>query len=231
MKKDVAVREDFAIMKPTQNIMEIIQMNLGGEALSISDMNTIKTPLGGATMWTLPSAGEDEIVKSFEGIIIHSQMQRTFWKKEFSGKGGPPDCFSNDAVYGVGVPGGKCADCPNDVFGSALKGKGKACSTKRIMFILQKDSLLPSVIRVPVGSLKNSRSYLGNLASKDQAMYKVFTEFGLEKVQNANGIDFSMVTFKKTHSLTDDEVKVVEKYREDIMPYINQTAATFVVEE
>jgi len=233
MKKDVAVRDQFTVMEPNQNIMEIIQMNMGGEALSISDMVTIKMPLGGAIVWTLPSSGEDEVVKTFEGIIVHSQIQRTYWKEPFSGKGkgGPPDCFSNDATYGTGTPGGKCGDCPNDKFGTAHNGKGKACATKRIMFILQQDSLLPSVIRAPVGSLKNSREYLGKLASERQAMFTVVTEFGLEKVSNKDGIEYSAITMKKTKSLTDEEVEIIKKYREDIMPYINQTAETFVADE
>jgi len=229
--KDVAVKEKYAIMNPEQNVMEIIQLNLGGEALSISDLDTIKTPAGGSTMWTIPTAGDDEIVKEFSGVIIHSQIQRTYWEDEYSGKGQPPDCFSNDAVVGTGIPGGDCCDCPNDEFGSARKGKGKACSTKRIMFILREDSLLPTVLRVPVGSLKNSRNYLSSLSNKVQAMHGVFTEFGLEKATNTGGIEYAKITFKRTGVLTPEEVKAVVAYKEKILPYIDQAASVFIPEE
>jgi len=44
MTKDIAVKEEYAIMDPTQDILEIIRLNLGGESLSIGDLDTIKMP-------------------------------------------------------------------------------------------------------------------------------------------------------------------------------------------
>jgi hypothetical protein len=230
MTKEVAVKKEYAVMDPKQDIIDIIKLNLGGEALSIADLDTIKTPPGGMTKWTLSTAGGDEVIDKFEGIIIHSQIQRTYWKEEYSGKGQPPDCFSNDAINGTGNPGGDCSSCPFDEFGTAKdgKGKGKACSTKRIMFILRENSLLPSVIRVPVGSLKNSRVYLSALSNERQRMCTVRTEFGLVKDQNSGGIDYTQITFKKCGSLSDNEITMVEGYIEKIMPFINQAASVFV---
>jgi len=231
MTKDIAVKEEYAIMDPTQDILEIIRLNLGGESLSIGDLDTIKMPSSGNTMWSIPTAGDDEVVKTFEGIIIYSQIQRTYWEKEYSGKGSPPDCFSNDAITGIGNPGGNCKDCPMDQFKTARTGGGKACATKRIMFILQQGNLMPSVIRIPVGGLPNSRNYLQRLSNKSQRMYGVYTEFGLEKATNKQGIEYSRITFKMKGALNDKEIKAVEAYSKAILPFIDRAVDVFVPDE
>jgi hypothetical protein len=221
MTKDLTTKEQYAIMAPDTDVVEVINLNLGGEALSISDLNHIKTPVGGSSTWSLPSIdGDEKSVKDFEAIIVHSQIQRTYWKEAFSGGGTPPDCFSNDAIIGVGDPGGKCETCPNNEFGTSLTGRGKACQTKRIMFLVQPGSLLPTMLRVPVGSLKNSRKYLSQLASESKRVYSVVTRFGLEKDKNKDNIQFSKITFTRVGSV--DDITAVEKYVEAIMPYIQQ---------
>lgn len=223
MTKDLTVREKYEIMDPSKNIAEVINLNLGGEALSISDLNHIKTPVGGSLTWSLPTLdGDEENVKDFEAIIVHSQIQRTYWKEAFSGGGSPPDCFSNDAIVGIGDPGGKCELCPNDQFGSSPTGRGKACQTKRIMFLVRPNNLLPVMLRVPVGSLKNSRKYLANLAGESKRVYSVVTKFGLERDKNQDNIQFSKITFQRAGAV--DDITAVEKYVEAIMPYIQQAA-------
>ena len=225
MTKDLTKKEQYAIMDPETDVVNVIDLNLGGEALSISDLNHIKTPVGGSLTWSLPTIdGDEESTKDFDAIIIHSQIQRTFWKESFSGGGTPPDCFSNDAIIGEGDPGGKCEVCPNNEFGTSLTGRGKACQTKRIMFLVRPGSLLPVMLRVPVGSLKNSRKYLAGLAGESKRVYSVVTRFGLEKDKNKDNIQFSKITFKRVGAV--DDITAVEKYVEAIMPYIQQATRT-----
>jgi len=222
MTKELTVVKEYAIMKPDTNVGEIIELNLGGEALSISDLDHIKTPVGGSQVWNLPSIDGDENVKEFDAIIIHSQIQRTYWKEEFSGSGTPPDCFSNDAKTGTGDPGGICANCPQNEFNTskAGKGRGKACSTKRIMFLVRPQNILPVILRVPVSSVKNSRKYLAGLSSEGKSVSSVVTRFSLDKDKNKDGITYTKVTFSRVASVEDPTA--IERYVESIKPYITQ---------
>jgi len=226
MTKDLTTIDKYAIMNPDTNVVDVINLNLGGESLSIGDLDHIKTPVAGSLMWSLPSTAGEENVKEFEAIIIHSQIQRTFWASEFSGGGSPPDCFSNDATTGIGDPGGQCSKCPNNEYGSSKggSGRGKACSTKRIMFIVRPNSLLPTILRVPVGSLKNSRKYLQGLSSENKRFFSVVTKIGLEKDKNQDQIEFSKMTFASVGAV--DDITAIEAYREAIMPYLKQAAST-----
>jgi len=222
MTKDLVKAEEYAIMNPETNVADVIKLNLGGEALSISDLDHIKTPLGGTTLWNLPSIDGDESMKEFNAIIIHSQLQRTYWEDSFTGKGTPPDCFSNDAVIGIGKPGGECASCQWNEFGTSKSGRGKACATKRVMFLIRPQSMLPIMLRVPVGSLKNSRKYLAALASGNQKVYSVITRFSLEKTSNKDGIEFSRVLFSRVSAV--DDITAVEAYADTMKPYLEQAA-------
>lgn len=222
MTKELTTKDQYAIMNPDTNVVEVINMNLGGEALSISDLDHIKTPVGGSLVWNLPTLDGDENVKEFNAIIVHSQLQRTYWASEFSGGGTPPDCFSNDATIGIGTPGGKCSDCPMNEFGTSKSGRGKACSTKRIMFLVRPQSMLPTILRVPVGSLKNSRKYLAGLASENLRVYSVVTRIGLEKDKNKDQIEFSKITFALVSAV--DDITAIEAYAKAIMPYLEQAA-------
>lgn len=83
----------------------------------------------------------EEKVPSVTGVLLYSQRpMRTFWaNSEISDS--PPDCHSIDSIRpdseSDNVQADTCAACPHDKFGSAQKGKGKACKTRAADFILE----------------------------------------------------------------------------------------------
>lgn len=217
----------FAIMKPGTNITEVIRENLGGETIDLSDLDRVKVPGSGGTTWTIPSIDGDIDAKAIEGIIIETQLTRVYWKTEF-GDGGtsPPDCYSSDAITGIGDPGGDCVTCPYAQFKSDAKGRGQACSQRRLIFMVRENNLLPMVISAPPGSLGNAKKYLTGLSNNSYFKHHVLTRLTLEKDKNEDGIAFARIVFTKADELAEEQKAAIDKYVEFIRPYLQQAART-----
>jgi hypothetical protein len=232
--KDLVLAEKFDVVAATAELKEILEVNLGGEVIDDGLLDRVKVPTGGSTFWTVLDELDDEkTVKELSGIILHSRMSRAYWRGEFTGAGGPPDCYSDDMVNGIGDPGGDCTLCPLNEFGSDpnKEGRAKACAEKRILFVLlcHEDGevdLLPTVIKVPPGSLRSSKKYLFKLSTKaKKKMWGVVTTFSLEKDRNPQGQDFSRIVFKMKGPLTAEKTEAMGQYREKLMPILDQAAA------
>jgi hypothetical protein len=199
---------DFLVLRSNSNdTISRIQDVFGNEGLSLRDMERIRLPAAGGKAWTLKDIdGGDTFTPTFEGIILTQRQVRTFWKGSFdeSGGGAPPDCYSDDAVHGVGTPGIECARCPNAQFSSG-KGKSQACQLKRLVFFLTPDTRFPAYIALPPTSQAEGKSYLYQLMNRDIMPYEVVTEFGLAQAKSDAGITYSKVTLKRRRSLTPEE--------------------------
>lgn len=220
-KNEVATIEElsgmYPVLQPDSDVAEILATNLGGDDFSPYELDQIKTPAGGGQAWTLESLdGEDEIVKTVEGIIIFTQMQRAFYESDIDdgGGGNPPDCRSNDTVIGIGEPGGPCVECPYSQYGSAVKGEGQRCKQSRIMYVVRPGQFLPVALKVSASSLKAAKKYLLQLAGRGYQYTSVITSFGLEKDKNADGIAYSRVTFAMVQKLDQTQAVAVKAVSE-----------------
>lgn len=207
-KQEAAVYEDLGEMYPVlsadSDVAEVLAENLGGDSFSAYELDQLKTPSGGGGVWSLESLdGEDEILKTVEGIIVFTQIQRAFYEVELDegGGGNPPDCTSSDCVLGIGTPGGACADCEYSQYGSAEKGEGQRCKQSRTMYVVRPGQFLPIALKVPASSLKNAKKYLLKLAGAGLPYTSVVTSFGLEKLKNKDGIAYSGITFSVAQKL------------------------------
>jgi len=218
----------FQIMKSDIDVVGLINDNLGGENLTAWDLDIIKVPLGGGLSWSLPTISGDKEVKELTGIILLSQVQRTYWKQAFSGGSTPPDCFAEDAINGVGSPGGLCDECPLSKFGSSERSeKAQACQMKRLLFVLTENSILPMVVRIPATSLKNSKKYLLKLATEgdNTPVHHAVTTLSLIKKPNKDGLDYSEVQFKLSGVLGEDESIKVDNYLEQVKSSLTSAAS------
>ncbi|MBI9082691.1 MAG: hypothetical protein JEZ11_03780 [Desulfobacterales bacterium] len=219
--KEVAVItvSDFAVMQPDVDIKDIIECNLGGENISALDLERVTVPAGSSPgLWSIPTLGGMETNKELEGIIVYHELIRNFWASE--GGGTPPDCYSTDTIKGIGDPGGLCEQCQNNEFGSHRNGSGKACSTKRTMFFIQKDTMLPMVVNAPPTSLKNARSYLMSLASHNVKAHHVVTRMTLEGDKSANKTAFYRIEFSMADRLAPAEAAKMDAYVAAIKPFL-----------
>jgi hypothetical protein len=229
MSTEMAVRSvnEFALFQnPDINIPELIRDNLEGEEFSPQDLTRISVPGGGGQTFSIPSPGGDIDAKTVEGIIIKVQPVRLYYEQAFGeGEVTPPTCYSNDGLTGFGEPGGDCQRCPFNEFGSATKGKGKACQERRNIFILPADSLLPYVLSVPVMSIKNYKTYLQYLTRKGISVKAVTTVVGLEKDKSEAGVAFSKLTFREGAPLDDAHKQIVNGYRNAFSGVVDKATA------
>lgn len=68
-------------------------------------------------------------------------------------------------MNGTGDPGGCCATCKSNQFGSG-EGQSKACKNRRMIYVLMEGELFPMVLSLPTGSLKEFTKYLKRQLSK-----------------------------------------------------------------
>lgn len=208
-----AVIGDYAIAQmQAGEVAEIIRENVGAGGIGQFDLDRIKVPAGGSTIWSVPTLDGDQPAKELEGVIVHYQDQRAYWAESF-GKGGggsPPDCSSTDMQVGVGNPGGDCARCPFAQFGSAVRddgseGRGQACRSIRALYLLLPNSVLPLVVPVPPSSLKPIRGYFLRLASQAVPYHAVTTKLKLTRTRSGDGIDYAQIQAELGQRLTKED--------------------------
>lgn len=218
----------FALLRmDPQEARELLADALGGDSLSIADLDRIKVPSGGGTSWEVPTLDGDTAKKVIEGVVIHRATRRAYWPYSMEDRpddsDGTPDCQSNDGVQGFGDPGGPCNECPMNEFGSDIKGgPGKACKETRQLFVLTPDDLLPLVVTVPPASLANVKTYFLRLMRGQVAATDVVTQIGLEKVTSGK-TPFSRVTLKRGATLDPDARARVREYAAMMMPAIERS--------
>lgn len=162
------------------NLMELLQENVG-EQISVFDFAKLTVPSGGGDHWSVPTPEGTRMEKEIEGIVLLRKAGKAYWSVPLddSTENTPPDCTSEDGVLGVGAPGGRCAQCPLNQFGTASRGKGKACKDKCDLFILTKTGTLPMVVQVPPTSLKGFKQYGMMLLDAGKDISKIVTKFSL----------------------------------------------------
>jgi hypothetical protein len=103
---------DYAIMSTdVTELKEAIQAATNGQRIDAFQLDMVKVPSGGITQWTIPDIIDGERYdKRIEGIVVLQRTIRSWWKLGFDEKGGtgtqPPDCSSQDGIWGVGHPDG-----------------------------------------------------------------------------------------------------------------------------
>lgn len=175
--------------------------------------------------------GDDDMdtsVRSFQGIIIHSHKCNALFAQ--GDLKSPPICSSLDGVTGVNADGEieRCADCPHNEFGSAEKGKGKACKNMRRLYILTASTPIPFVLSLSPTSIANFQRYrLSSLAGNRMKPYEAITEFSLEQKENADGKPYSVVKFKLIGKLTGESLATAEFFAKAFKPRMEMSSADY----
>jgi hypothetical protein len=218
-----ALVEHFAIMSiDPKELREIVRENIG-ESLSRLDLPTVRVPTAGGLSWTVPDVEGEVSEKTLRGIVIYQTVARGYWAETFDASGGgtPPTCHSNDGRTGVGTPGGECAKCPLNQWGSDRRGgNGKACREMCLIFLLRENTVLPMVVVMPPTSLKPARDYFTKLTMRPLHYFGVMTEIGLAPERSHAGIKYSKATFKMVEVFTPEQVARLKAYREALIPTV-----------
>src|SRR5690606_10620160 len=166
-----------------------------------------------------------ENVKAIEGVVVLWKSPRAYWKEDLESTGGgtPPDCASDDGLFGIGDPGGECAKCPFARFGSDSKsGRGQACKQFRLLFMVRPTDLLPLVVACPPTSIRPVKRYFLRLASQAVPFYGVITRLELTKTKNKDGISYSEVVPSVAKVLSKEERAKMKAYSEQLRPALER---------
>lgn len=169
----------------------------------------VKTPSGGGKAFDILTGDEeqDTSVPTFKGVIVFQHKCNALFDEEMSGNT-PPLCSSIDGIRGLDSGTGEvrsCRGCPHNEYGTAKKGRGKACKNMQKLYIMTEWAPVPLVLCLPPTSLKNYQTYcLSSLAMRGLKAEEVLTEFGLTVDQNSDGIKYSKVKFKLSGKLTEE---------------------------
>jgi hypothetical protein len=208
---------------------ELLREALGGESLAFKDLDRIKVPGSGGTTWEVPSLEGDVALKELTGVIIHRATRRSYWPYSLEdrpeGDDGRPSCASIDGEIGLGDPGGSCAECPYNEFGSDIKGgPGKACKETRQLFLLTENDLLPLAVTIPPSSLANAKAYFLRLLRNQLSPQDVVTTISLTKEKNAAGIGYARVEFARSGVLSPEAKQRVREYAAAMAPAMEAAA-------
>ena len=180
----------------------------------------IKIPSAGSTVFEVPgeNPNEPDAVKEFSAVILYHHPLFAYYKDKYTGGSNPPDCGSFDGVIGEGDPGGNCAKCPYNQFGSGENGS-KACKNRRRIYVLREGEIFPLLLSLPTGSLKEFSRYIKRLLSKGKKSNSVVTRFSLKKAVNSGGIAYSQAQFAVDRNLTAEEYALISRLSEQVKAY------------
>ena len=217
-------------LNENQGYMTLSNFNINGDFLEElsgldNEFERIKIPAGGGTMFEFPSSNPDEsdMVKDFSAVILYHHPMYVFYSSKFNGSNNPPDCLSIDGITGVGIPGGKCVNCPKNKFGSGENGS-KACKNKHQMYLLRENEIFPMVLSLPTSSNREFSRYIKRLLSRGKKSDSVVTKFSLKKAVNKTGISYSQVQFSVARELDIKEIELIKNYSEQVKSYAQSKA-------
>ena len=179
----------------------------------------VKIPAGGALQFEIP--GDDpenpDYTKYIEGVILHSHQTGAYWPEgsEYDDSV-TPLCSSVDGKIGCGTPGGSCALCELNQYGTATdskgnQAKGKACKNMRHLYILRDGEYMPILLALPPTSLRPYSDFINAcFVTRRRPTYASVVQIGLKRIEGAN--TYSVATFKKVCDFTGEELAKVKAY-------------------
>ena len=227
---EIATKESFAVLPDRDILEEALQEECKGLNFAL---DRVKLPAGGGTVFKVPSPDSDEsvTVKELVGVIVYNHPAYAMYRDKYTGGNNLPDCGSFDGETGIGNPGGACACCPYNQFGSG-EGQGKLCKNKRLLYILREGEMFPLTLSLPTGSLKVFTHYVKSQLTRGRRLSQVVTKITLKKATNASGIAYSQAVFSFVRILSEAERAAVEAVTESTKEYAeNLTPAALVEDE
>ncbi len=177
----------------------------------------VKIPSGGQVQFELPGDDPDnpDYAKFLDGVIVYSHNSNAYWPDgDDYDDNTPPACQSTDGKLGYGTPGGICADCPMNRFGSDRKGtgKGKACKNMRVLYLLRSGDYMPIKLSLSPTSIKPYTDFVNAaFISRRRGVCGSVVRIGLKKKNNGKD-DYSVATFQRLYDFTGEELSRARAY-------------------
>ena len=178
-------------------------------------MQRVKIPGGGNLQFEIRGDDPDnpDYERKLVGVILHHHFANAYWPdgSEYDDSV-PPLCQSFDGKQGYGEPGGVCAACAFNQFGSTANGSGKACKNMRQIYLLRSGEYLPLQLSLPPTSLRPFNDFM-NLAfvARRRPSYSAIVEIGLKRAESG-GYTYSVATVRKVRDLEGEGLAAVKSY-------------------
>ena len=210
----VDVYQDFVL--PTALDSDFSSEDLADdmEGLQLT-MQRVKIPGGGNLQFEIRGDDPDnpDYERKLVGVILYHHLANAYWPEgsEYDDNV-PPFCQSFDGKQGYGEPGGVCAACAFNQFGSTANGSGKACKNMRQIYLLRSGEYLPLQLSLPPTSLRPFNDFM-NLAfvARRRPSYSAIVEIGLKRAESG-GYTYSVATFRKVRDLEGEGLAAVKSY-------------------
>lgn len=193
----------------------------------------VKIPAGGMVQFELPSDDPDnpDYAKNLVGVILFNHSNNAYWPEgsEYD-ENTSPLCSSVDGKTGIGEPGGLCATCALNQYGTAPEGSGKACKNMRILYLLRSGDYMPLQVTLPPTSLRPFKDFLNrSFILRHRATCGSVVQIGLKKVNNGSN-DYSVATFRRLYDFEGEELAQIRSYansfKEQVKLMLQQRAAS-----
>ena len=183
------------------------------DGLSMS-FSRIKIPSGGGKFFEIPTDDPDnpESSTTLEGIILYHHPHCAYWPSGSNSEDNKPLCSSVDGKTGIGEPGGACAACQLNTYGTAAKGAGKACKNMQVIYLLRSGEYLPIQINLPPTSIRPFNDFCTKaFLLRRRASYGSIIRIGLR--QESNGKEhYSVATFRRVADFSGEKLQQVKAY-------------------
>lgn len=215
-----SVPVDSSYLALTNNAMSIIRDNLKSQPLSLDLFDVVKSPSGGATVFSVPGLAGEEAEKELTGIILDYMTPRAYWDTPDPVEGTPPVCLSQNSI--ISHDGKACARCPYNDFGSKDgESNAKACKESVLLFLLRPNNIIPLLVRVPVTSKPRFLKYSTRLLSTLTPISSVVTRITLEKATSKQGKPYALFNFQTIGTLTPEEAAQAKVFGQQFMALVN----------
>ena len=192
----------------------------------------VKIPSGGQLQFELTGEDPDNpaYARYLEGVILYSHNANAYWAGgKNDSENTPPDCQSMDGKIGYGCPGGLCADCAYNRFGSDTDpkgtGRGKACKNQRIIYLLRSGEVMPIQLSLSPTSLRPYYDFVNAaFVARRRGVCGSVVQIGLKKRSNGKD-DYSVATFRRLYDFTGEELAQIRAYANSFKEQIEMILA------
>ena len=146
------------------------------------------------------------------GVILYHHLANAYWPEgsEYDDNV-PPFCQSFDGKQGYGEPGGVCAACAFNQFGSTANGSGKACKNMRQIYLLRSGEYLPLQLSLPPTSLRPFNDFMNAaFVARRRPAWSSVVQIGLKRMDNGN--TYSVATFRLVQRFEGNDLLQIKQY-------------------
>ena len=211
---ELMTQNDFMLPTMVQSDFTMDELADDLEGIQMS-FPRVKIPAGGTIQFELPTDDPEnpDYTKTLTGVILFHHPNNVYWAEgnEYDDNS-IPLCSSVDGKIGIGEPGGTCATCVLNEYGTAAEGRGKACKNMRMLYLLRSGEYMPYQLALPPTSLKAFNDFAKSaFVLRQRACFGSVVQITLKKMNNGTN-DYSVAVFRRLFDFDGEKLAQVRAY-------------------